>query len=49
MDLPTKYGIPVIFYDQIGCGRSKCLPEKMGDEGFWTVDLFIHQLETLID
>ena len=34
MDLWTKYKIPVIFYDQIGNGRSKHLPETAGDEPF---------------
>ncbi|KAF4627314.1 hypothetical protein G7Y89_g10838 [Cudoniella acicularis] len=31
---------PLIFYDQIGNGLSTHLPEKAGDEEFWTVDLF---------
>jgi proline-specific peptidase len=47
-DLHTNFGIPIIFYDQLGCGRSTQLPEKAGDESFWTVDLFIHELNTLI-
>lgn len=48
-DLHTQDGIPVIFYDQIGCGHSTRLPEKNGDEAFWTVDLFIAELDNLID
>jgi proline-specific peptidase len=40
--------IPLIFYDQIGNGRSTHLPEKAGDEAFWTVDLFQKELENLI-
>ena len=40
-------GRPVIHYDQIGCGLSTHLPEKGGD--FWTVQLFIDELENLID
>jgi proline-specific peptidase len=47
-DLHTNFGIPIIFYDQLGCGRSTPLPEKAGDESFWTVDLFINELSTLI-
>lgn len=48
-DLHTQYGIPVIFYDQIGCGHSTRLPEKKGDENFWSVELFIKELDNLID
>ncbi|KAI1818204.1 proline-specific peptidase [Poronia punctata] len=44
-----KYGIPVIFYDQIGCGRSTHYREKMGDTSFWTFDLFIRELDNLVD
>jgi L-proline amide hydrolase len=47
-DLTTKHGIPVIFYDQIGNGRSTHLPEKMGDESFWTEQLFLDELGGLI-
>jgi len=31
---------PIIFYDQIGNGRSTHSPEKAGDESFWSVSLF---------
>lgn len=37
---------PVIFYDQIGNGRSTHLPEK--EKSFWTIDLFIDELINLI-
>lgn len=47
-DLHSKFGIPIIFYDQLGCGASTLLPERAGDESFWTVELFIHELSTLI-
>ncbi|KAI1099212.1 proline-specific peptidase [Jackrogersella minutella] len=40
--------IPLIFYDQIGNGRSTHLPDKAGDENFWTIDLFKHELENLV-
>jgi len=36
----------VIFYDQIGNGRSSFLPHK--DMSFWTIDLFIDELENLL-
>jgi proline-specific peptidase len=48
-DLTEKYGIPVIFYDQIGCGQSTHLPEKKGDAAFWGTDLFIAELDNLVD
>ena len=40
-------GRAVVHYDQIGNGRSTHLPEKGAD--FWTVDLFIDELDNLID
>lgn len=48
-DLYTQSAIPLIFYDQIGNGRSTHLPEKAGDESFWTESLFHHELDNLID
>lgn len=38
----------LVFYDQIGNGRSTHLPEKSGDEEFWTIDLFVQELDNLI-
>ncbi|KZT08006.1 proline-specific peptidase [Laetiporus sulphureus 93-53] len=40
--------IPVLFYDQIGCGQSTHLPEKVGDWEFWLIQHFIDELENLI-
>lgn len=40
--------IPIVFYDQIGNRQSTHLPEKAGDETFWTVDLFQRELDNLI-
>ena len=37
---------PVIFYDQLGNGRSTRLPEE--PKSFWTIDLFIDELVNLI-
>jgi L-proline amide hydrolase len=48
-DLATQYSIPVIFYNQIGSGRSTHLPETKDIQGFWTEEIFIAQLEQLID
>jgi L-proline amide hydrolase len=46
--MTADYGIPVILYDQVGCGKSTLLPEKMGDTNFWTVDLFMAELDNLL-
>lgn len=48
-DLYRPYGIPTVLYDQIGCGRSTHLREKMGDAKFWSFDLFIRELDNLVD
>lgn len=47
-DLYERYGIPVIIYDQLGCGKSTHLPQRKGDTEFWTAELFIAELENLI-
>ncbi|KAL8997546.1 MAG: hypothetical protein Q9188_006300 [Gyalolechia gomerana] len=47
-DLATTHSIPIIFYDQIGCGRSTHLAEKKHDAAFWTVDLFLRELDNLL-
>ncbi len=39
-------GRPVIHYDQLGGGRSTHLPEL--GAGFWTVDLFLDELDNLL-
>lgn len=40
--------MPLIFYDQIGNGRSTHLREKAGDEAFWAPSFFINELQNLI-
>ena len=40
-------GRPVILYDQIGNGRSTHLPDR--GAAFWTVELFLAELENLVD
>jgi L-proline amide hydrolase len=42
----AERGRPVVHYDQLGGGRSTHMPEKGGD--FWTVDLFLRELENLL-
>jgi len=46
--LTQTHQIPVILYDQLGNGLSTHLPEKNGDTKFWTVQLFIEELENLL-
>lgn len=48
-DLQEKHGIPIIFYDQIGCGHSTHFREKENDTTFWTFDLYIRELDNLVD
>jgi proline-specific peptidase len=42
------HNIPVIFYDQLGCGRSTPVPQKLRDSTFWTLQLYLEELETVI-
>jgi L-proline amide hydrolase len=43
----AESGRPVIHYDQVGGGRSTHLPDRGAD--FWTVDLFLAELDNLLD
>lgn len=45
--LLSLQGRAVVHYDQIGCGNSTLLPDKGPD--FWTVQLFIDELNNLVD
>ncbi|KAK5045030.1 hypothetical protein LTR84_010178 [Exophiala bonariae] len=47
--LHTKHNIPVIFYDQVGTGRSTHIREKRLDTSFWTPQLFIAELDNLVE
>ncbi|EJD46627.1 proline-specific peptidase [Auricularia subglabra TFB-10046 SS5] len=44
----ASYGIPVVLYDQVGCGKSTHLQEKKGDTSFWTIQLFLDELDNLL-
>lgn len=46
----AHHSIPVIFYDQLGCGLSTHLPDLSGPTGakFWTPSLFLSELTNLI-
>ncbi|KAI1105743.1 proline-specific peptidase [Jackrogersella minutella] len=40
--------VTLVFYDQIGSGRSTHLPNRANDKAFWRLDLFIRELDNLI-
>ena len=44
-----QYGLPVVLYDQIGCGKSSRLKEMDGDTSFWTVHIFVSELENVLN
>lgn len=48
VDFVSLYSIPVILYDQVGNGRSTRLPEKKGDKAFWTEELFLYELDSVL-
>jgi pimeloyl-ACP methyl ester carboxylesterase len=37
-----------VLYDQVGCGRSSHFPEKRLDTDFWTPELFVAELDSLL-
>lgn len=41
-----EHSIPIVWYDQLGCGSSTHLPNK-GPE-FWTPELFMDELENIV-
>jgi proline-specific peptidase len=45
-ELFDTYGIPVVFYDQVGIGRSTHLRSK-GPE-FWTIEFFMDELNNVL-
>ncbi|GAB7322790.1 hypothetical protein MBLNU13_g05360t1 [Cladosporium sp. NU13] len=47
--LNVDYDIPIILYDQLGCGQSTRLRDKKGDADFWTLDLFVAELKNLLE
>ncbi|KAF9820957.1 hypothetical protein IEO21_00934 [Rhodonia placenta] len=47
-DIATLTDLPVVFYDQIGGGKSTHLPEKNGDVDFWTVQIFVDEFHSLL-
>ncbi|KAJ7039857.1 proline-specific peptidase [Mycena alexandri] len=45
-ELAVSRRVPVILYDQIGCGLSSHLPDKPKE--FWTVELFMVELDNVL-
>ncbi|KAJ3557192.1 hypothetical protein NM688_g1602 [Phlebia brevispora] len=45
-ELYKRHKIPIVWYDQVGCGASTHLPEK--PESFWKEELFMDELENLV-
>jgi proline-specific peptidase len=45
----ARDGIPVICYDQVGCGRSSRIHEKANDADFWSFDLFCAEIDNIVD
>ncbi|MGB3715348.1 MAG: alpha/beta fold hydrolase [Candidatus Promineifilaceae bacterium] len=43
LEVLAETGRPVIFYDQLGCGRS----DRPDDPSLWSIDLFADELEAL--
>lgn len=48
-NLSDRYGIPVVLYDQVGCGASAHLQQFAGDTSLWSERTLITELENLID
>ena len=43
-----QFGLPVILYDQIGCGASTHLQSKKGEASFWRESLFVAELRNVL-
>ncbi|ORY55460.1 Alpha/Beta hydrolase protein [Pseudomassariella vexata] len=46
--LSTNTGRPIVYYDQIGTGKSTHFREKRLDTSFWTIPLFMAELDNLV-
>lgn len=42
------HGIPVLLYDQIGCGESTRFKDRRDDKKFWSVEMFMAELDNVI-
>lgn len=48
VDLYEQYGIPLVFYDPVGNGKSSSLSQKAEDVSFWTPELFENELRNVV-
>ncbi|KAK4494383.1 hypothetical protein PRZ48_014681 [Zasmidium cellare] len=48
-NLWDRYGIPVVLYDQVGCGASTHLKQFEGDPAVWNESTFMLELDNVID
>lgn len=46
--ISEDYDIPVVMYDQIGCGQSSRFKDQAGNESLWTVEMFVEELAAMI-
>ncbi|CZT05972.1 hypothetical protein WAI453_005288 [Rhynchosporium graminicola] len=46
--ITANTSVPMILYDQLGCGKSTHLPSQSNPEEFWRPQLFLEELENLI-
>ncbi|KAK3367338.1 Alpha/Beta hydrolase protein [Lasiosphaeria ovina] len=44
----VDFGIPVLMYDQLGCGKSTRFRDRKNDTSFWTPELFMAELDNLL-
>ncbi|OBZ67370.1 L-amino acid amidase [Grifola frondosa] len=47
IDLCASHPIPVVFYDQVGSGKSSHVKDKPKE--FWELDLFMDELDSLLE
>lgn len=48
VDLYEQHGIPLIFYDPVGNGKSSPLSQKADEVSFWTPELFENELRNVV-
>ncbi|KAH8894558.1 proline-specific peptidase [Thozetella sp. PMI_491] len=48
-DMFEQRGIPIVFYDQVGCGRSTHFRDRQGDNAFWSWELYVREIDELVD
>ncbi|GAM90395.1 hypothetical protein ANO11243_084380 [Dothideomycetidae sp. 11243] len=44
-----RFGVPMILYDGVGCGKSTRLDEYRGSDTLWQPSLFLSELDNLLD